>query len=146
MRAAVMRDKQIVVDTVPDPEPGNGQVLVKTLACGICGSDLHALHFADEMARVSEEAGTPFALDPTHDVVMGHEFPSALVLVSPPLSASSPPCLLLLTPQMPSLRAVRRQRPNHPAGDPPQLTLCAARHHGRDLPRENPTAAANARS
>jgi len=74
MRAAVMRDKQIVVDSLPDPEPGNGQVLVKTLACGICGSDLHALRFADEMARVSEEAGTSFGMDPSRDVVLGHEF------------------------------------------------------------------------
>ena len=43
MRAAVMREAQLVVDTVPDPEPGPGEMLVRTLACGICGSDLHAL-------------------------------------------------------------------------------------------------------
>jgi len=42
MRAAVMRDHRLVVDTVDDPHPGIGQVVVKTLACGICGSDLHA--------------------------------------------------------------------------------------------------------
>ena len=41
MRAAVMRNSELVVDDLPDPEPGSGQVLVKTLACGICGSDLH---------------------------------------------------------------------------------------------------------
>jgi len=41
MRAAIMRQKQIIVDQLPVPEPGAGQVLVKTLACGICGSDLH---------------------------------------------------------------------------------------------------------
>ena len=46
MRAAVMRNSQLVVDTVPDPEPGPGEMLVKTLACGICGSDLHALTHA----------------------------------------------------------------------------------------------------
>ena len=43
MRAAIMRQKQIIVDQLPVPEPGAGQVLVKTLACGICGSDLHML-------------------------------------------------------------------------------------------------------
>ena len=49
MRAVVMRNKELVVDTVPDPEPGPGEAIVKTLACGICGSDLHALKFADNM-------------------------------------------------------------------------------------------------
>src|SRR5262245_44486064 len=43
MRAAIMRGKQLVVDDLPLPEPGPGEVLVRTLACGICGSDLHAL-------------------------------------------------------------------------------------------------------
>lgn len=32
MRAAVMRDSKLVVDDVPNPEPGPGEVLVKTLA------------------------------------------------------------------------------------------------------------------
>jgi threonine dehydrogenase-like Zn-dependent dehydrogenase len=49
MRAAVMRERRLVVDEVPEPVPGPGQVLVKTLACGICGSDLHALEHADQM-------------------------------------------------------------------------------------------------
>lgn len=39
MRAAVMRNSRLVIDTFPDPTPGEGEVLVKTLACGICGSD-----------------------------------------------------------------------------------------------------------
>jgi threonine dehydrogenase-like Zn-dependent dehydrogenase len=43
MRAAVMRKGALVVDEVEDLRPGPGQILVKTLACGICGSDLHAL-------------------------------------------------------------------------------------------------------
>ena len=43
MRATVMRGGNLVVDTVDEPVPGPGEVLVKTLACGICGSDLHAL-------------------------------------------------------------------------------------------------------
>ena len=36
MRAAVMRDRRLVVADLPVPEPGPGEVLVKTLACGIC--------------------------------------------------------------------------------------------------------------
>ena len=38
MRAAVMRNKTMVVADVADPTPGPGQVLVETIACGICGS------------------------------------------------------------------------------------------------------------
>jgi len=60
MRAAVMRNSQIVVDTVPDPEPGAGEMLVRTLACGICGSDLHALTHAHKMLDAMRETDTPF--------------------------------------------------------------------------------------
>jgi threonine dehydrogenase-like Zn-dependent dehydrogenase len=74
MRAAVMRDHRIVVDTVPDPVPGSGEVLVRTLACGICGSDLHALEHADKMVEVARASGAPFVPDLRADVVMGHEF------------------------------------------------------------------------
>lgn len=74
MRATVMRNRQLVVDTVPDPEPGSGQVLVKTLACGICGSDLHALRFAERMIDGMRRTGAPSVMDLGRDVVMGHEF------------------------------------------------------------------------
>ena len=43
MRAAVMRHQRIVEDQMAVPVPGRGQALVKTLACDICGSDLHML-------------------------------------------------------------------------------------------------------
>ncbi len=73
MRAAVMRNGAIVVDDVPAPVPQSGEVLVKTLACGICGSDLHVLQHAGALARNPEVAlGT--AVDPRRDMVMGHEF------------------------------------------------------------------------
>ena len=36
MRAAIFRNGEIVVDTLPELKPGAGQV--KTLACGIRGS------------------------------------------------------------------------------------------------------------
>ena len=74
MRAAVMRAGRIVADTLPDPEPGRGQVLVRTLSCGICGSDLHALHHADQMLAAARESGMPATMDLDRDVVMGHEF------------------------------------------------------------------------
>ena len=73
MRAAVMRAGKLCVDTVPDPVPGPGQVLVRTLQCGICGSDLHTLRHTDRLVDVYQRAGLP-AMDPSRDVVMGHEF------------------------------------------------------------------------
>src|SRR5881394_998072 len=74
MRAAVMRDRKLIVADVPVPEPGPGEILVRTLACGICGSDLHALRHAPTMVDAARDAGIPFAMDPSRDVVMGHEF------------------------------------------------------------------------
>ena len=71
MRAAVMRDLEIVAADVPEPKPGPGEVLVKSLACGICGSDLHALKHAK---RFVENAPGGMGMDISRDVVMGHEF------------------------------------------------------------------------
>jgi threonine dehydrogenase-like Zn-dependent dehydrogenase len=83
MRAAVMRKQKLVVDNVPVPEPGPGEVLVKTLACGICGSDLHALKHAERLVEMSRRAGAPFVMDLNRDIVMGHEFCAELVDFGP---------------------------------------------------------------
>jgi threonine dehydrogenase-like Zn-dependent dehydrogenase len=74
MRAAVFREGQIMVDTVPDPVPEQGQVLVKTLRCGICGSDLHAAKHTKQFADLGRRSGGRLGIDPTRDVVFGHEF------------------------------------------------------------------------
>ena len=79
MRAAVMRDRRLVVADIPVPEPGPGEVLVKTLACGICGSDLHALKHAEQFVAASRRAGSVFTMDLSRDVVMGHEFCAEIV-------------------------------------------------------------------
>lgn len=73
MKAAVMRDGKIVVDEIQAPKPGPGEVLVMTLACGICGSDLHALKHGDYMVARSRQTGL-FDMDLSRDIVMGHEF------------------------------------------------------------------------
>jgi threonine dehydrogenase-like Zn-dependent dehydrogenase len=75
MRAAIFRNGEIVTDTLPEPVPGAGQVLVKTLACGICGSDLHARKHAHRMADMTRHLnGSRKPMDPSRDVVFGHEF------------------------------------------------------------------------
>ena len=98
MRACVMRDGQLVVDEVPDPQPGPGQLLVGTLACGICGSDLHFLRHAPAMVGLSEQLAPSLgdlapilapAVDLGSDIVMGHEF-CAEVLEAGPDSEGPP--------------------------------------------------------
>jgi len=79
MRAAVMRNRALVVADVPRPEPGPGEVLVRTLACGICGSDLHALKHADKFVENSRRAGNRRVMDLGRDVIMGHEFCAEIV-------------------------------------------------------------------
>ncbi|MEO8458834.1 MAG: zinc-binding dehydrogenase [Chloroflexota bacterium] len=77
MRATVMRDGKLTVKEIPDPTPGPGNVLVETIACGICGSDLHALKHMDRMMDFSDSMGFPSDAD--GDVVMGHEFSARVI-------------------------------------------------------------------
>jgi threonine dehydrogenase-like Zn-dependent dehydrogenase len=93
MKAAVMRDRRLVVDEIDEPRPADNQVLVRTLACGICGSDLHALAHGDLLVEMSNEAartggdGTPVPgmMDLSRDVVMGHEFAAEVLELGPNL-------------------------------------------------------------
>jgi L-iditol 2-dehydrogenase len=39
---------KIAFRDVPDPVPGNDEVLVRVTACGICGSDMHGYHGHDD--------------------------------------------------------------------------------------------------
>ncbi|MBZ5606231.1 MAG: zinc-dependent alcohol dehydrogenase [Acidobacteriia bacterium] len=43
MKAAVLHEigKPLVIEEVPTPQPGPGQVLIRVEACGVCHSDLH---------------------------------------------------------------------------------------------------------
>ncbi|MFF5986915.1 zinc-dependent alcohol dehydrogenase family protein [Prauserella flavalba] len=66
MRAAIVdQPGSIRVGDVPDPKPGERQVVVKVGACGICGTDLHIAdgHFPP----------TPYPIVP------GHEFAGEIV-------------------------------------------------------------------
>ena len=75
MRAVVRRGAQLTCEAIAEPVPEAGQVLVRTLACGICGSDLHALHHLEHMMDLSRRAGgLQGPADFSGGVVFGHEF------------------------------------------------------------------------
>lgn len=104
MRAAIFRNGEIVVDRMAEPKPAPGQVLVKTLACGICGSDLHARQHAPRMVEMAKKTGrTP--MDLSRDVVFGHEFCCEIIDYGPGTARKLKPgthvCSLpaLLTPE-----------------------------------------------
>lgn len=69
MRAAIMQGlhKPLLVDTLPDPVPGDGELVVKVGRCGICGSDLHMT----EDPGYGRGAGD----------VLGHEFAGEVVAI-----------------------------------------------------------------
>ena len=69
MKAAVLRGHRIVVETLPDPTPRPGQLLVRPLFTGICGSDLS---LRKQMAAAEEEALN--GSDDLPIIVPGHEF------------------------------------------------------------------------
>ena len=52
MRAAVLeRPRELAVRSVPDPEPGEGQLLIEVGACGVCRTDLQITSGDLEMRR-----------------------------------------------------------------------------------------------
>lgn len=66
MRAAVYRGvNDVRVETVPVPEIGKGEILIRVAACGICGTDLKKIHTGSHSApRIfgHETAGTVVAV------------------------------------------------------------------------------------
>jgi (R,R)-butanediol dehydrogenase / meso-butanediol dehydrogenase / diacetyl reductase len=86
MRAALLRRDQIVVEKVADPKPGPGDVVVKVLACGICGSDLHMGQHMHHIIENGKAAGVPtadFERAVNDGVVLGHEFVGEIVDFGP---------------------------------------------------------------
>ncbi len=100
MQAAVFRQGQVVVDTLPDPVPAEGQVLVRTLACGICGSDLHAAKHTAQFVDLARRTGNRWAMDADRDVVFGHEFCCEVVAYGPRTSARLAPGTLVCSMPM----------------------------------------------
>ena len=105
MRAAALRAGRMVVrDDVPEPVPQSGQVLVRVLACGICGSDLHFAKHGATMLALGEEMGgggglgTGQGVDLERDVFMGHEFAGEILEAGPATSAPKPGTIVTSLP------------------------------------------------
>lgn len=62
--AYFLGNQQIEIRPLPAMEPGEGQVLLKVCACGVCGTDVHIF----EGGKGSAEVKPP--------VILGHEFPA----------------------------------------------------------------------
>lgn len=79
MRSAVLRDGSMKVVEGDDPLPQEGQVLCRTLACGICGSDLHFVKHGRSMS----DLGIMGDIDFPRDIFMGHEFAAEVIECGP---------------------------------------------------------------
>lgn len=92
MRAMVLRGKALKVEDVDMPRPGPMQVLAKVLACGICGSDLHAAKYMEDMVAASKMSGAVSWDNADEDagMVMGHEFIAEVVETGPGAEAWAP--------------------------------------------------------
>ena len=109
MQACVMRQGRLVVDDVPDPRPEFGQLLVRILDCGICGSDLHFLRHAGEMVSMSEDLLPSMGLladmavpriDLSGDIVMGHEFCGEVMELGPDTAGPAPGTRVVSVPAL----------------------------------------------
>ena len=82
MRAAVYRGpSQISVEQIPIPEIGDGEILVRVYACGVCGTDLKKIEyglvppprvFGHEMAGVVAKIGAGVVKFKVGDRVVAH--------------------------------------------------------------------------
>lgn len=84
MRAVVYRNGELVVGAYANPTPAVGQVLVKTRACGICGSDLHFCDHAQAFTSLASRAGiASMEVDLSRDIILGHEFCGEIIEFGP---------------------------------------------------------------
>lgn len=84
MNALVMQSGKIHLQTVATPKPGPGQVLVRSLACGICGSDLHLTRHTSEVFGLYRTMGVMTdAQDDDTGIMLGHEFCAEVIDYGP---------------------------------------------------------------
>ena len=66
------------VRQAPELHPGPGEVVIKNMVCGVCGTDVHIFH------------GEPGSADVTPPVVLGHEYSGEVVEVGEGVTALKP--------------------------------------------------------
>lgn len=70
MKSAVFYEKhKLIVEDIETPKPGKNEVLIKVMACGICGTDVHI--FEGDEGAAATPAGT----------VLGHEFSGVIEML-----------------------------------------------------------------
>ncbi len=69
MRAVLLRHGELTIGDTPDPVPGQGELLLRTLSTAICASDVH---FMDHPAQADPTGRSHY--DAERDIVLGHEF------------------------------------------------------------------------
>ncbi|HEX5256210.1 MAG TPA: zinc-binding dehydrogenase [Mycobacterium sp.] len=72
----VLRDGRLQVRETPDPEPGPGELLLRTLSTAICASDVH---FMDHPELAVDDPTGRSLYDTERDIVLGHEFVGEVV-------------------------------------------------------------------
>lgn len=83
MRAVVLQRGALSLANVPIPVPGSGEVLVKSLATGICGSDLHTVSHGDKLLASARAVAGIEIFDPNEQIVLGHEICAEIVAYGP---------------------------------------------------------------
>lgn len=91
MKAAIIHaPRDLRVDELPEPSPGQGEVLVRIRAGGICGSDLHYyLHGGTGTIRLREP------------MVLGHEIAGEVEAVGPGVTRVAPGDRVAVNPSLP---------------------------------------------
>jgi threonine dehydrogenase-like Zn-dependent dehydrogenase len=89
MRSVICQNETLHVTERPALVPGKGQVLLKVLRCGICGSDLHLRRHTDEMKRLLARTDYHHFPGAADEVVFGHEFCGEILAFGPGSSSKS---------------------------------------------------------
>ena len=90
MRAVACTRGELELVELPEQPLGRGQVRLRVLRCGICGSDLHARHGCDDWAALAAKLGYDRFMRSEQSVVFGHEFAGELAEHGPGCKRSIP--------------------------------------------------------
>lgn len=86
----MLRDGVLRLEEVEPPRPGAAEVLIRSRACGICGSDLHFAEHGPRVLEASRASGQPSETDLSEVIVLGHELAGEIVEHGPGCDARLP--------------------------------------------------------